>query len=477
MSARRALGLLLLVLIAGLGVIGFDRLRALRTDAGPPPTQRSLRVQVRPIRGLSVAARVEVAAPGATDVVVRYGQGPNYGTETPRFPISASGNLSTTVIGLPAAATSHLRVVARYEDGSARTSEDLTVTTPPLEPSVPAELAVKGSGTDATGTLLLSMNGGKGAGALALMVDRSGKVIWYRLSGGEAFTLDRLPSGNLVSYQFDSQTFAELALDGTVVRTWSDARSLTGADGHDFRMLPNGNVLMFGAETHQVDSRALFVGGILHATRWDDTVSEVAPSGSVLWRWSSWGHVSESEITSDPGEPLTPRDYEVVHTNSMDPAPDGSLVLSFRNTSTVVKVDRKTGEILWRLGGKRSDFRVVGDPLDGFSRQHDARLIGLDHVLLFDNGNLHTPPESRAAEYRLDVLSKTATLVWQYRRSPPLFARIAGSVQRLPNGHTLIAWGPRGVVSEVDGAGQTIWETTTPGFGVYRARSLATPYP
>jgi hypothetical protein len=161
----------------------------------------------------------------------------------------------------------------------------------------------------------------------------------------------------------------------------------------------------------------------------------------------------------------------------MEPAPDGTLMLSFRNTSTVAKVDRKTGEILWRLGGKRSDFRIEGDPLDGFSRQHDARLVGPDHVLLFDNGNLHTPPESRAAEYRLDLTSKTATLVWQYRRSPPLFARIAGSVQRLPSGHTLIAWGPRGVVSEVDAAGRTIWEATTPGFGVYRARAMATPYP
>jgi phenylacetate-CoA ligase len=123
--------------------------------------------------------------------------------------------------------------------------------------------------------------------------------------------------------------------------TWNDPKSRNGADGHDFKLLPNGNALAFGAETHEVDSRPLFPGGIARALRWDDTVSEVSPSGMVLWRWSSWGRISESEITDNPKDPLVPEDYEVVHTNSIDPQEDGSLVLSFRNTSTVAKSARR----------------------------------------------------------------------------------------------------------------------------------------
>jgi hypothetical protein len=153
------------------------------------------------------------------------------------------------------------------------------------------------------------------------------------------------------------------------------------------------------------------------------------------------------------------------------------MMLSFRNLSTVVKLDRRSGVILFRVGGKKSDFRFVGDPLGGFSRQHDARLVGPGRLLLFDNGDLGDPPESRAVEYRLDQQARTATMIWEHRRVPPVFTKISGSAQRLPNGHTLISWGPRGIVSEVDEASKTVWEIHPPEMGVYRARFQSTPYP
>jgi hypothetical protein len=420
---------------------------------------------------------VEVVAERATDVVVRYGPSPVYDAETPRIALSSSGTAYTTIIGLRAGAVSHAQAIARYRDGTVGSSEDVTVTTPPIEPGVPDRIDVAVDKHVAAGILVFSMNPRGPGDGFTVITDRSGRVMWYRRFGGGAFSLNWVRKGHLVLHESETQEFVEIELDGTVVRRWRNRNGIDGADGHDIRLLPNGNAMLLGAEVHNVDARSLRPGGSANAMRWDTTVSELTPDGSVAWRWSSWAHIGEPEMSDDAAEPVDPTSYEVAHANSIDLTSDGGVLLSLRNTSSVVNVDRATGKIVWRLGGSRTDFRIEGDPLGGFNRQHDARVVGSRRVLLFDNGNFHRPPESRVVEYQLNEESRTATLVWQFRRSPPLFAPVAGSVERLPNGHTLISYGPRGVVTEVDRTGATVWEAKTPGFGVYRARAVPTLYP
>jgi hypothetical protein len=436
-----------------------------------------LHAEVSPIPGLSVAARIRVTAPEATAVIVRQRSEGRLSSETPPLPLSSEGNLSTTLVGLPADAKTLVDVLARYPDGRTETVRDLPVTTAPLPPDVPSRLEVAVHTGVSTGFLTLSMNRRGSDGGLAAIIDRSGHVLWYRRCSKGVLAFDKLPNGRLLVHQFGLQAFEEMDLDGSVVRRWTDPKSLAGSDGHDFRLLPNGHALIIGSETRDVDTREVFQKGARHAMRSDNTVNEVAPDGSVLWRWSTWSRVSEEELTDDPTDPLVPHDYEIAHANSLDPAPDGTFLVSLRNVSSVVKVDRRTGDIVWRLGGRRSDFRFEADPFGGFSRQHDARLVGPGRVLLFDNGNLHEPPESRAAEYELDEAKGVATLVWQYRHDPPLLARVAGSVQRLPNGNTLVSFGPQGTVTEVDARSQVVWELRTRDFGVYRARAIESVYP
>jgi hypothetical protein len=466
------------VILAGIAVVGRAACGRHREARAPTPL-RPLRLAVSPIPDLAVAARVGIEAPGATSVVIRYGRNRAYDQETPRIPMPAGGTLSTTLLGLDAGASSQVVVTATYSNGSIRSSEDVTVVTPPRNPLAPERLEVTVAGQAMSDVLMLSLNGEK-SGGVAVIADRKGRVVWYRSTGsGGPSAFDKLPNGRLIVHHSDEHSFDEIELDGRVVRRWKDEKSISGSDGHDVRPLSNGNVLLFGAETHVVDSQAVLPGGVARALRWDDTVSELTPEGNVVWKWSSWAHFSEKEIILDAADPdgFDPKDYEVVHTNSIEPTPDGDIVLCFRNVGAVAKIHRATGDVLWRLGGRRSDFRFVGDSLGGFNRQHDARLVGENRVLLFDNGNFHAPPESRAAEYALDTNSKTATLVWQYRRSPHLFARVSGSVQRLPNGDTLISWGPRGIVTQVDRAGKIVWEARAGGFGAYRARAVPPLYP
>jgi hypothetical protein len=93
------------------------------------------------------------------------------------------------------------------------------------------------------------------------------------------------------------------------------------------------------------------------------------------------------------------------------------------------------------------------------------------HLTMFDNGNFRVPQFSRAVEYAIDETSRTATLVWQYRLTPDVFGVAFGSVQRLPNGNTLIGWGAtRPSCTEIAPDGQIVSRMSfDSGVATYRA--------
>ena len=80
-------------------------------------------------------------------------------------------------------------------------------------------------------------------------------------------------------------------------------------------------------------------------------------TGRVLFEWHSIDHVQLVEsyyhLPRDPG-----RIFDYFHVNSIEIDHDGNLLVSARNTHTIYKISRRTGKILWRLGGKRSDFTL-----------------------------------------------------------------------------------------------------------------------
>ena len=75
--------------------------------------------------------------------------------------------------------------------------------------------------------------------------------------------------------------------------------------------------------------------------------------------------------------------------------------------------------MLWRLGGRKGEYRFVDDPLDGFSKQHAVKMLPNGNILLFDNGTDHVPAQSRAVEYRLDHRATSPTERLESRRCRP----------------------------------------------------------
>src|SRR6202034_1834303 len=111
---------------------------------------------------------------------------------------------------------------------------------------------------------------------------------------------------------------------------------------------------------------------------------EVA-SGRVLMEWRSLDHIAISESYLPPGRGV----YDYFHLNSIEVLPDGNLLISARHTWALYKLDRKTGRVIWRLGGKRSDFAI--EKQARFSWQHHARRVGPGTITVFDDGAAVVP--------------------------------------------------------------------------------------
>ena len=132
------------------------------------------------------------------------------------------------------------------------------------------------------------------------------------------------------------------------------------ADGHEFALTPQGTALI--TIYHEVPYDLSSVGGPKDGTVVDGIVQEIdVATGRVLFEWHSLDHVPLAESYA----PVTRNDaYDYFHINAVNLDNDGNLLISGRHTWTVYKVDRHTGQILWRLGGKRSDFKLgAGRPV------------------------------------------------------------------------------------------------------------------
>jgi hypothetical protein len=194
----------------------------------------------------------------------------------------------------------------------------------------------------------------------------------------------------------------------------------------------------------------------------------------VLFEWHSLDHVALEETYATPlQDGRTGIDY--FHLNSIDVDHDNNLLISARETSAVYKIDRKSGEIIWRLGGKKSDFQMEEGAR--FAFQHDARRLPDGTISIFDNGSLvfenGTPKaveESRAIVLELDEERMRASLVGEYTHPDKQYADAAGNMQVLPNGNVFVGWGRGLAISEFSNDGELLLDfRVSPEHRSYRA--------
>ncbi len=317
-------------------------------------------------------------------------------------------------------------------------------------------------------TFIAPEKGGAAQGG-SMIIDDRGQVVWFRPLQGT--------SGRAMNFKVQSYR-------GRAVLTWGETPGeyvifdssyreiarLTAANGyngdhHEFLISPQDTALItiYNAVPWDLSS----VGGSRDGVAWQGIVQELdIETGEVLFEWHSLEHVGLDETYVEPREDHYPG-IDYFHINSIEVDHDNNLLISARETSTVYKIDRSTGEVIWRLGGKKSDFEMGAGTR--FAYQHDARRLPDGTITIFDNGTLvfenglpKAIEESRGLVLELDEEEMSASLVRQYTHPDKRYADAAGNLQWLPNGDVFIGWGRALSISEFSEKGELLFDLKLP---------------
>jgi hypothetical protein len=320
---------------------------------------------------------------------------------------------------------------------------------------------VRASDSVAPGYVFVAVKKGEGQDGPMIM-DNQGRLVW--------FSKDRYAT------DFKVQTYK-----GEPVLTWWQGGIVAGhgegeyvifdssyrevrrvkagngyrGDLHEFSITPQDTALLTAYTETRADLSP--IGGPKNAPVWDGIVQELdLETGEVLFEWRSLDHVGvEESYRPPPEDPDEPLDY--FHINSIELEPDGNVLIDAKGTYAIYKVDRVSGEVLWRLGGKRSNFEM--GPGTRTVSQHDARRQKDGTITIFDNG---APPEvhdqSRGIVVALDMDAMKATLVREYTHPREPLSTSQGNLQVLSNGNVFIGWGTEPYSSEYSKDGELLFD-------------------
>jgi len=288
-------------------------------------------------------------------------------------------------------------------------------------------------------------------GNFIFILDKSGAIVDSLRVKGAPYDFQVQPNG-LLSYalgDFSSnvplpgEELQHMVLDNnlTVVDSFKMKNGYI-TDFHEFKMLPNGHVMMMSYHTIIYDMSTVVEGGKTDASLVINIIQEQDRDKNVVFEWRNIDYIP----ITDSDEDLTASRINYGTLNAFDVDNDGNILASFRNHSEIMKISRVTGEVMWRMGGPRGEFTFVGEHEENapyyHSRQHNIRRRQNGNITLFDNGQYHDPPYSRAVEYSLDEVNKVVTLVseWSYPNGN-IFCMTAGNAELMSGGGWFIGFG------------------------------------
>jgi hypothetical protein len=357
------------------------------------------------------------------------------------------------------------RVRARTAPGAAESMAEGSFATGELPEDVRA-IGFTPSGAASAPLHFLSMRSTFTGG---LIVDAQGQVVWYGRTPGAPMGAARRADGHwvlLVGGGAGAGLIELSALGEVVHRLDASALPANQRIHHGVTATPQDTLLFLAFDPREVDGQVRNGEALWE---WNP------PTGAINKRWSAFDFLDPRE----PGVRSVPGDW--LHANSVSIGPRGNIVVSLHHLDQVISVTSDFGAIEWRLGGARSTFAV--GPMQASSGQHSAFEVATNRVLIFDNGfaRADASRSSRAIEFALAPRSGSVATAWEYRPDPTIWAPIFGSVRRLPNGHSIVAFGaPAGqlgatgpvVLHEVSSSGQRLWSlllSLPPGGGIFQA--------
>jgi hypothetical protein len=290
----------------------------------------------------------------------------------------------------------------------------------------------------------------------AIILDSRGELVWFGPNTASRHKMDfnvQVLNGEPVLTWWQGEVIqghgeGEAVIADASYRVRQVIRAHNGlmADLHEFYITPQGTALITAYRRHSnVDLRER--GGPANGYLLSGVAQEIdIATGELLFEWDSYRPrhtpvpVCETYERVGDGYGTSARPFNYFHINSIAPDADGDLLISARNTWAVYKVSRKNGSIVWRMGGKKSDFSM--GPGSRFFWQHHVRTHGHGKFTVFDNGTTFREKRSRALVLRVDTAAMHVTLRKAYvHPGEVVLAATMGSAQTLPDGGMFVGWG------------------------------------
>jgi len=314
-------------------------------------------------------------------------------------------------------------------------------------------------------------NSGPGQGG-AMIMDTSGELVWFSPdTGPHQSKLDfqrQVYRGKPVLTWFQGRVVsggygegvAQIADSSYQITHTIHAHNGLQVDEHEFNISPQGTALVSAFHKQPYDLSKL--GGPKRGWLLSGQAQEIdIETGKLLFFWDSLDHVGfdETYLPIQGGHGTKAKPYDYFHINTIEDAGDGDVLIGARNTWCMYKVSRKTGEIVWRLNGKKTDFTMA--PGSQFYWQHDTRLHGPDVLTVFDDGYDGVLPksekQSRALILDVDYDRMLVTLDKEFVHPGKLvLAKAMGNAQMLPGGGMFVGWGTNPYFSEFDADGKLV---------------------
>ena len=325
---------------------------------------------------------------------------------------------------------------------------------------------------------------------LLMIMNQDGQVLRKKITAGFAFDFNRWTINGQIRYSYLVNNPGALRIldfnqfEGYAVIADSNLNTLQqvnftpygenlfqpgqGLDVHNFILIADNHYI---TESFIIKTVTNIPSYIPHAA----TAPVIAPlieeveNGNIVWSWdasadtSFYGNSVQGNVFTSTD---TAQDYIHLNSITIDPR-DNNLIISMRNQCQVIKINRQTGAVMWRLGGKNSDFAMTSDQV--FLYQHHATLADSNKtLLLFDDGDATLRPSSRIDEFQLDEVNKVVTGFKSFTIPEP-FTSIMGSVQKNGNDY-FIGGGSANYILEVNNVtGQKIMELKSGLYSTYRA--------
>lgn len=455
---------------------------------------------------------------------VEFGTDTTYGRQTSVMASSgtAAGGqiLNILVAGMKPQTTYHMRA---HVDGTGGpwVDQDQVFTTGPLPSSLtPPSITVtlpNPSLSPAPGVELLSLVEPPATSMLASVVtDLQGNVIWY--CPPDAVPLKPMPNGHFILNLQTDLREVDLACNTIRDVPIAQVNQSLQANGYDFTVppqpigpaespfhhdmlvLPNGHWIGLVLTTKSFTDLPGYPGT---TDVIGDALVDIDLNGNVVWAWNSFDHL---DVNRHPYFGLP----DWTHSNAIVYMPDGSLLLSVRAQSWVLKIDYAdgagSGNILWQLGpslpGDVGNFFTLSnsDPTQWFYSQHYPNLLSTNGsqmtLAVMDNGDFRTDSSgvqcgtgtttpacySRAAIFQIDESTYTASLLWEDLSG--FYSFWGGSAGVLSNGNVEfdmttvngVATSQIMEVTQTDNP-QVVWQLATTGENAYRGYRLPSLYP